>query len=444
MTPEQLPPNAIDLEEAVLGALMLEKNALTEVIGLLNVDSFYSLEHRQIYESILNINKAGQPIDILTVTHDLRKRQVLQMVGGPGYISRLTNKVASAAHLEYHAMILKEKETARKYNDLSYRLRDMALNPSFEIHTANDFAIDQVQKIINIGNIKKHVSNMDLAHEFVERVHLAKTMGGITGIPTGFWVYDRLTGGHQKGNLIVWAARPGMGKTALAICAQINAALQFKKRVAIFSLEMRALELFQRMCAIHMNIDSNKFKSGDMSIDEWKYFNENLEPLLGDRIVIIDDCRSLQEIRTRIKKEKMVNELDEVIIDYLQLMSAGTKGGNREQEISTISQGLKATAMEVEIPIIALAQLSRSVETRGGDMRPRLSDLRESGAIEQDADIVCFLYRPNYYDKAAAGEENLAWFIVAKHRNGGLRDVELKYIHEMTKFLNPDQTQMPF
>lgn len=440
MITEQLPPYDEEIEAAVLGAALLKEEACDEAMELLNPESFWKLEHRHIFQSVINVRQAKMIPDILTVTEELRKRQLLSVVGGPVFISRLTNRVASGSLITQHSFILKEKETARKYLSLGYRLQEMAYNPSFDFSKANDFAADQVQKIMNLSNIKKQFTNTELAREFMDKVYRATESGGITGVPTGFTVYDRLTSGHQPGDMIVWAARPGMGKTALALSAMVNAVVHFKKRIIFFSHEMKVIQLFQRICAIHMNMHSNKFKTGDMSEGDWRYFNETLQPILSENLILVDDCRTLQEMRTRVKKEKLKGPVDEVIVDYLQLVRE--KGNNREAVVSAISSGLKDIANDCDLPLIALSQLSRTVESRGGSKEPQLSDLRESGAIEQDADVVAFLYRPQYY--GIEGYEGKAFLNVEKQRNGNLQHIPLTFIHEMTKFTNPDQTEMPF
>ncbi|MGL4598526.1 MAG: replicative DNA helicase [Bacteroidia bacterium] len=432
-----LPPAAVELEEAVLGALLVEKNAMLHA-SILNEQSFYKLEHQYIFKSIRKVIKAGGQPDILTVTEQLLKEGELKMVGGPGYIARLTNKVASAAHVEYHCFILKEKEIARKFIEAGSKLIKLGYDPTQDVFKTEEMAAQMIGEIMNISAVKHEIDNNELAHQFIKRMEESHQKNGIIGVPTGFREYDILTGGLQKKDLIILAARPGMGKTALALCIFLNAVIFSSKRFIIFSLEMGAIQLFQRMCAIYMGIDANKFRSGNLTNGEWKYFHNHLEPLLNKNLIIVDDCRTLHEIRMRIKKERIKGELDGGIVDYLQLVEiAGEK--SREQEVSKISRGLKTTAMEEDIPIIALCQLSRAVETRSTtNKRPQLSDLRESGSIEQDADQVLFIYRPNYYGLAEPGKEHVALLCVEKHRNGSLQDIELAYIHNQTKFVNLD------
>lgn len=438
---EVLPLHDLDLEMAVLGAVILESRVCDEVLELLTIDSFYDVSNSHIFQSVIDLRKEKSPVEALSIVNDLRKKKLLDHVGGPGYISRLTNKIASASNVQHHCLLLKEMETARKYMALGYRFIEMGVNPGFDIFRANDFALDEVNKILNVASIKKSINNLELANELTKKIELASQMQGVTGVPTGFNDLDRLTGGFQKGTFVVMAARPGMGKTALALCMMLNAVIRFKKKVIFFSREMPALELFQRLCSIHMNIDSNKFRRGDLTNEEWKVYHANLEPLLGKNLVIVDDCKTMPEIYLRTKKERLNGEVDEVIIDYLQLVKGPEK--NREQEISNISRSCKEMAGDLNVPVIALSQLSRSVETRGGDKRPQLSDLRESGAIEQDADIVTFIYRPPYYGDTSHGDD-AAFILVAKHRNGKLQDIKLKFVPYLTKFLDQDQTTIPF
>jgi replicative DNA helicase len=324
---------------------------------------------------------------------------------------------------------------------LGYRFIDQAQSPSFDLFKMNNFAADEVQKIMNVASVKKVIDNVELAQELKRNIEMADQMQGVTGVPTGFSEYDMLTGGHKPTNFIVMAARPGMGKTALALCMMLNAVVKFGKKVMFFTREMPAIELFQRLCCIHMNIDSDRFKRGNLDQKEWDHFNSNLQALLSKDIVIVDDCKTMQEIHLRAKKERMNGEVHEIIIDYLQLVNGPEK--KREELISGVSRACKEMATDLCLPVIALSQLNRSVESRGGDKRPQLSDLRESGAIEQDADMVIFVYRPPYYGDTSHGD-NAAFICIAKHRSGKLQDVPLKFIPELTKFIDTDQTSLAF
>lgn len=431
-----LPPAAIEIEEAVLGALLLtDKNI--HFTAILNQESFYKTEHAKIFNAILQVIRSSRKPDILTVAEQLRKNKELTDCGGPGYIARLTNKISSDSWLEQHCLILKEKQMARGLINLGSELVKRAYDESISPFETEIFAVDSLGDIMNVNSLKTETSNIELGSEFIDDIYQAKEVNGINGVPTGFKELDKLTGGLQKKDLIILAARPGMGKTALALCIFLNAVLKSNKRFIFFSLEMGRKSLFKRLAAIHLKMSANKFRKGDVDQGEMKYIQDNLEAILTERLIMVDTCRTMQEIRMRIKKEKVKGDVDGVILDYLQLTKLGTKVSSREQEVSGISVGLKEIAMDEDLPLIALSQLSREVERRP-NKRPQLSDLRESGSIEQDADQVWFLYRPNYYGLAEDGKEHVAKLIVDKHRNGELQDIELAYIHNQTNFINPD------
>lgn len=440
----KLPPQAVDVEEAVLGAMLLEKNAVNDVIDILQAESFYKIEHQKIFAVIHELFGASENVDILSVTERLRKKGELQLIGGPGYIARLTNKIASAAHVEYHARIISEKFILRSLIEVSSEVIKNAYDETKDVFNVLTEAEGGLFKIAE-GNIKKSYKNVnDLVHEAIEEIEKAsKNKDGVSGVPSGFTDLDRLTSGWQKSDMIVLAARPGMGKTAFVLSMARNSAIQFQQPLAIFSLEMSNVQLVKRLMAMETGISSEKLRKGFSSDEDWKQLNDRIGQLT-EAPIFIDDTPALSvfELRAKCRRMKMQHDIQLVIIDYLQLMTAGTKGGNREQEISTISRSIKEIAKELNIPIIALSQLSRSVETRGGDKRPMLSDLRESGAIEQDADMVCFIYRPEYYglveDENGMPTDGIGEIIVAKHRNGSLDTVRLKFVKELTKFDNID------
>ena len=441
----KLPPQAVDIEEAVLGAMLLEKNAVNDAIDILQAESFYKIEHQKIFAVIHELFGASENIDILSVTERLRKKGELQMVGGPGFIARLTNKVASAAHVEYHARIISEKFILRSLIETSSEVIKNAYDETKDVFNVLNDAENGLFKIAE-GNIKKSYKNVnDLVHEAIEEIEKAsKNKDGVSGVPSGFTDLDRLTSGWQKSDMIVLAARPGMGKTAFVLSMARNSAIQFNQPLAVFSLEMSNVQLVKRLMAMETGISSEKLRKGFSSKEDWNQLHSRISALT-DAPIYIDDTPALSvfELRAKCRRMKMQHDIQLVIIDYLQLMTAGTtKGGNREQEISTISRSIKEIAKELNIPIIALSQLSRSVETRGGDKRPMLSDLRESGAIEQDADMVCFIYRPEYYglaeDENGMPTDGIGEIIVAKHRNGSLDTVRLKFVKELTKFDNLD------
>lgn len=440
----KMPPQAVDVEEAVLGAMLLERNAVNDAIDILHAESFYKIEHQKIFACILELFGNSENIDLLSVKEKLSKKGELQAIGGPGYLASLTNRVASAAHVEYHARIISEKFILRSLIEVSSEVIKSSYDETKDVFNVLNEAEDGLFKIAE-GNLKKGYSHVkDLVKEATEEIEAAsKNKDGVSGIPTGFTDLDRLTSGWQKSDMIVLAARPGMGKTAFVLSMARNTAVQFNKPVAIFSLEMSNVQLVKRMMAMETGISSEKFRKGFTDNKDWETLHNKISGL-ADAPIFIDDTPALSifELRAKCRRLKMQHDIQCVIIDYLQLMTAGIKGGNREQEISTISRSIKEIAKELNVPIIALSQLSRSVETRGGDKRPMLSDLRESGAIEQDADMVCFIYRPEYYglteDENGMPTDGIGEIIVAKHRNGSLDTVRLKFVKELTRFDNLD------
>ncbi len=439
------PPQALDLEESVLGALMLDQNALTNIIEILRPEFFYKLEHQIIFKSIVVLFESAQPVDILTVVEQLRSDGKLEEAGGAYYVSQLTNRVVSAAHIEFHARILSEKFIQREL----IRISTETLTESYEETTDVVDLLDKTEQRlmdINDNNFRTDYADMHLlmksAMDEIEKSQ--QNVNGVSGVPTGFTDLDRITAGFQRGTLIILAARPAMGKTAFALSIARNIALDFDKPIAFFSLEMTAVELVMRLISSESEIPSEKFKKG--GLEEWQKAQLLTKTeKLNHAPIYIDDTPQLTifELRAKCRRLKQRYDIDMVFIDYLQLMHAGSDGknGNREQEISTISRQLKALSKELNIPILALSQLSRAVETRGGSKKPMLSDLRESGAIEQDADIVMFIYRPDYYgidtdDKGATA--GMADIILAKHRSGSVGEVRLKFVSKYARFENPD------
>ena len=445
----KLPPQAIDIEEAVLGAMLLEKNAVNDAIDILQPESFYKPGHQKIFGAILELFANSENIDLLSVTERLRKKGELQLVGGPGYVAQLTNRIASAAHIEYHARIISEKHILRSLIEVSNDVIKNAYDETQDVFNVLNEAEEGLFKIAE-GNLKKSYGKVsDLVQEAIEEIQVAsKNTEGVSGVPTGFTDLDRLTGGFQKSDMIVLAARPGMGKTAFVLSLARNTAVQFNQGVAIFSLEMSSVQLTKRMMSMETGISSEKIRKGFQSQDDWDQLHNRINAL-AEAPIFIDDTPALSifELRAKCRRLKMQYDIQMVIIDYLQLMTAGTSGGNREQEISTISRSIKEIAKEISVPIIALSQLSRSVETRGGDKRPMLSDLRESGAIEQDADQVVFIYRPEYYglveDENGLPTEGIGEIIVAKNRHGSLDNVRLRFIKHLTRFDNLDSFDEP-
>ncbi len=443
----KMPPQAVDLEEAVLGALMLEKDALTAVVDILSQNSFYKDAHKLIYESILDLFNQGEPIDLLTVTNQLRKNGNLELVGGAYYITELTSKVSSAANIEYHARIVTEQAMKRDMIRIASEIQKEAYEDTTDVFELLD-KMEQSLFDISENNIKKNYADMrSIMREAIVELESKKGQkDGLTGVPSGFTSLDRVTSGWQKSDLVIIAARPAMGKTAFVLSVLRNAAVDHSRPVAIFSLEMSSIQLVNRLISSEAELDSEKIKKGNLAEYEWQQLMHKTNKL-STAPIFVDDTPALSilELRAKCRRLKAQNDVQLIVIDYLQLMSGEAKSGNtgnREQEISSISRALKKIAKELNVPVIALSQLSRAVETRGGDKRPQLSDLRESGAIEQDADIVMFLYRPEYYgiteDEEGHSTAGVGEVIIAKHRNGSLENVKLRFIGKYTKFTDLD------
>jgi replicative DNA helicase len=445
----KLPPQAIDLEEAVLGALMLEKDALTTVIDILKPDSFYKESHAEIYSSIVDLFNNSEPVDLLTVINQLRKKGKLEFAGGAYYITELTTKVNSSANIEYHARIIVQQAIKRKLIRLASEIQQDAYEDTTDVFNLLDRS-EQSLFEISEANIRKNYADMrSIMKEAVSELEAKKKhKDGLTGVPSGFSALDRVTSGWQKSDLVIIAARPGMGKTAFVVSAMRNAAVEFNYPVAIFSLEMSAIQLVNRLISAESELESEKIKKGTLADYEWEQMVHKTARMTESPIFIDDTpALSILELRAKARRLKAQHDIQLIIIDYLQLMSGdsskgGGGGGNREQEIASISRALKNIAKELNVPVIALSQLSRAVETRGGDKRPQLSDLRESGSIEQDADMVMFLYRPEYYgiteDENGQSTKSVGEVIIAKHRNGSLDTVQLKFIGKFTKFCDLD------
>ncbi|MCK5822616.1 MAG: replicative DNA helicase [Bacteroidales bacterium] len=437
----KLPPQAVDIEQAILGALMLEKDAILSVIDILKVNSFYKDAHNKIFKAILDLSSNDKAIDILTVTEELRNKGELDEIGGPFYITQLTNRVASAAHIEYHARIVAQKFIQRELIRISSEIQKRAFDESTDVVDLLDFSESELFKVAE-GNIKRETAKINVViQQAIKKIEEAsKREDGLVGIPSGFTNIDRITSGWQNSNLVIVAARPSMGKTAFALTMARNIAVEHNQPVAFFSLEMSSLELVNRLIVSETELASDKIKNGRLADYEWEQLDYKIKNLV-DAPFFIDDtpALSLFEFRAKARRLKIQHDVKIIVIDYLQLM---TLGGDfkysREQEVSTISRSLKAIAKELDIPIIALSQLNRSVEMRSGDKRPQLSDLRESGAIEQDADMVLFIHRPERYglteDKDGNSLIGLAEIIIAKHRNGAVGDVRLKFQAELAKF----------
>lgn len=440
-----VPPQAVDLEAAVLGALMLDELALNSVIEMLHADIFYKPEHQTIFQAIRRLVEHSEPVDMLSVVEQLRHDGTLEAAGGAYKVAELTSNITSGAHVEYYVKVLSQK----------YVQRQLILTSTETIKEAYDETVDVMdlldrteQKLMDVNdkNFRSDYKEIGaLVHSALDTIQEAqKNESSTSGVPTGFIELDRMTAGMHPGTLVIVAARPAMGKTAFSLSMACNMAMSGTP-VAFFSMEMTGEELAMRLISSVTEIPGEKLKKGQ-KLEPWeeKILMERSQ-ILNDAPIYIDDTPGLSifELRAKCRRLKQKYDIGMVYIDYLQLMNAGgeSRGGNREQEISTISRQLKALSKELRIPVLAMSQLSRAVETRGGTKRPMLSDLRESGAIEQDADIVMFIYRPEYYGIASdekGDTHGMADIIVAKHRSGEVGDVRLKFENQYVRFANPD------
>lgn len=441
----KLQPQDLKIEEAVLGAIMLEKEAYTSVSDILKPESFYDTAHQHIYEAIVALGAKQRPVDMLTVTEQLRNDGNLEAVGGAARITQLTGMVSSAANIEFHARIIAQKYIARRLINFSSTIQEKAFdetNDVYDLMQEAEGALFDISK----NTLKRDVQQIDpIIGEAIKKIQeAANNKSGVSGLNTGFQKLDRLTSGWQNSDLIIIAARPAMGKTAFVLSMAKNMAVDYNIPVAIFSLEMSNLQLVNRLISNVCELEGEKIKNGQLSNEDWEKLMARSKKLYSAPLYV-DDTPSLSvfEFQTKARRLKSEHDIKIIIIDYLQLMNAsGMKFGSREQEVSNISRSLKALAKDLNIPIIALSQLNRSVEQRGDDKRgkrPQLSDLRESGAIEQDADIVCFIHREEYYTKSSEDAEGndirgKAEFIIAKHRSGAVDDVPMRFVHRFARF----------
>lgn len=438
----KVPPQAIDMEEAVLGAIMLEKEAVIAILDVLKPESFYRDAHRKIFKAIFDLSAREYPVDLYTVTEELRAHNELESVGGPVYLSQLTSKVVSAANVDYHARIVAQKFIQRELIRVSTEIQTRAFDDTYDVTELLDYSENELFQIAE-GNIKREVSpiNMVIREAIRDIEEAGKRKDALVGIPSGFTKLDRLTSGWQKSELIIIAARPSMGKTAFALSMARNMAIEHGKKVAIFSCEMSSIQLVNRLIIAETDIPGDKLRNGRLTEEEWKQLDTRIKKLVQAPIFIDDTpAISIFELRAKCRRLKAQNKLDIVIVDYLQLMSGPDNAGSREQEVSNISRSLKSIAKELNVPIIALSQLNRSVEIRGGTKRPLLSDLRESGAIEQDADMVVFIHRQEKFGMLTfddgSSTKGIAEIILAKNRNGPVDDVKLRFREEKAQFVD--------
>ncbi|WP_412069469.1 replicative DNA helicase [Rubrivirga sp. IMCC43871] len=440
----RMPPQATDVEQSVLGALLIEREAIPKAIEILPADAFYEPRHQRIYEAVEALFERGNPVDLITLTEELKRRGDYDGIGGY-YLTELTTRVASAANVEYHARIIAEKSLLRKIITTMTGVVGQAFDPTTDAFDLLDNAEREIFQISESQLRKGAVDMNSVVHatmQHLESIHGRE--GGITGVPSGFTALDAMTGGWQKSDMVIVAARPSMGKTAFSLALTRNAALHPEKPVGVayFSLEMSAQQLAQRLLTSEARVDAQRARTGRLHDDDWPKLARAAGRLSAANI-FIDDTAGLGilELRAKCRRLKAEHDIGMVIVDYLQLMHGTSQtAGNREQEIAQISRSLKGLAKELDVPVIALAQLSRAVETRGGDKRPQLSDLRESGSIEQDADVVMFIYRAERYgitvDESGNSTEGLGELLIGKQRNGPIGDVKVAFVTQYARFEN--------
>ncbi len=443
-----VPPQALELEEAVLGALMLERDSVIVVQEYITPDSFYTEQHKLIYQAIEQLARELKPVDLFTVTERLRVDKTLSAAGGAAYLAQLTQKVDSAANVEFHARIVAQKYVQRELISAATHIQKNSYDETIDVTDLIGYAENEIFKVAE-GHIKRSVqSSRDiLAAALAQIEEASKSDSAYNGVPSGFAEVDKKTLGWQLSDLIIVAARPSMGKTAFVLSMARNMAVDYEQGVAFFSLEMPAVQLMMRLIVGETGLSSSAVKTGKLSPEEWKHLESATKPL-GAAPLYIDDTPALSvfEFRSKARRLKIQHDIKIIIIDYLQLMTCAAESGNRQQEVAFISRTLKAVAKELNIPIIALSQLSRASVTRGVGSRPMLSDLRESGAIEQDADIVAFIHRPEYYGIMQTEDgmptAGMAEIILAKHRNGEVCDVMLRFVKDEARFADMDELDM--
>ena len=440
-----VPPQAVELEEAVLGALMLEKDSIIAVQEYITPSAFYTEEHRLIFQAIESLSAELKPIDLYTVTERLKSRRERKKVGGAAYLAQLTQKVGSAANVEFHAKIIAQKYVQRELIRSATEIQRRSYDEDQDVNDLIGFAESEIFAVAE-GHVKRSVQRADdILDKALKQIEEAsKNTSAFNGVPSGFMAIDRVTLGWQPSDLIIIAARPSMGKTAFVLSMARNMAVDHESAVAFFSLEMSSVQLMMRLIVAETGLPGNDIKSGRLTPEQWRHLESATKPL-GTAPLFIDDTPALSvfEFRSKARRLKISNDIKIIVIDYLQLMTGNQDSrGNREQEVAFISRTLKAIAKELNVPIIALSQLSRATETRGGSKRPQLSDLRESGAIEQDADIVAFIHRPEYYgiqtDENGMPTAGMAEIIIAKHRNGAVCDVPLRFLKDQARFADMD------
>jgi len=435
---DRVPPQNIEAEQSVLGAIFLAKEALITAIELVTPEDFYKAAHQRIFKTMLDLYEKGEPVDLVTVTAELQDHKILDEVGGVTYLTELASSVPTAANIEYYAKIVEEKSLLRRLIRTATKIANDGYSREDDVGEIIADAEKYIMQISQNRNSGGFVPIRDVLMETYERIEfLSQHRGDVTGIPSGYPDLDKMTAGFQRSDLIILAARPSVGKTAFALNVAQNVAARAGQTVAIFSLEMGASQLVQRMICAEGNLDASKMRSGWLEEDDWQKLTMAIGTL-AKAPIFIDDTPgvTVQDIRAKCRRLQTEHGLGMILIDYLQLIHGRGRGENRQQEVSEISRTLKGIARELNVPVIALSQLSRSVEQRQ-DKRPMMSDIRESGSIEQDADIVAFLYRDDYYDKETENK-NVIEVIIAKQRNGPTGTVELAFLKEYNKFVSLD------
>lgn len=446
----KIPPQALELEEAVLGAIMIDSSGLNQVIDIIWPEIFYSPINQEIYKAIKHLFDKSQPVDLITVSNYLKSQDKLDFIGGDYYLIELSQKVISSAHIEHHVRVMQEKFILRNLITILSEMISKAYDDTVEVQNLLNLLENKIFQLSNCYIKKNYDTSNNLFIKAINRIkNIQNSNQDISGIPSGFDDLDQITSGWQKSDLIILAARPGMGKTSFLLSMTSNIIIDYKIPVAFFSLEMSSIQLINRLISSETGISLDKLRRAKLSDQDWVSVYSNTKHLQSDSLLFVDDSPTLSIFELRAKCRNLVSQhnIKLIMIDYLQLMVIDTLNNkkfiNREQEISIISRGLKSIAKELDIPIIALSQLSRAVEIRGGNKRPMLSDLRESGAIEQDADIVGFIYRPDYYGFSNWNKsynmtscKDQAEIIIAKHRNGSLKNIRLKFINTQAKFIN--------
>jgi replicative DNA helicase len=431
---ERIPPHSDDAEKSVLGALMLDKDALSEIMEKLRDEDFYSEAHREIFRAAAELCRSDKPVDTLTLSDELKRRASLDRAGGRSYIAELSTMVPATANAAQYANIVAEKAILRRLIKASSNIMEDAYQAKRDAKDILDAAERGIFEIAHHDQSKDYALLSGILIEHLKHVADISALRGLTGLTTGFTELDKRTSGLQKSDLIIVAARPGMGKTAFSLNIAHKAAVRAGAKILVFSLEMSKEQISNRLLSLESHVEITRLRDGRLSDDDWLQIHKAVD-VLSNAAIYIDDTPgvSVMEIKNKSRRMKAEHGLDLIVVDYLQLMSSDGRSENRQQEITAITRMLKQLAREMDCPVIVLSQLSRSVETRGGKKRPILSDLRESGAIEQDADIVIFLYREDYYDEEAE-EQNACEVILAKHRNGETGSVELSWVGRYTKF----------